>query len=208
VYRRYHFLVYKLIPQVEVDSADMPGFGKIEPGNDYLCQYNNDQHSVGAVKLHRILRIDGNIYLVCGLFYFIGEATQHLVRGYLDRDIDMMVPLPINQTLLRITQRCTIDVVLSGNSTPPVGRDGSERSFVAEWGLGYEPWEVRKLRNRDGNVEVDWGDLNRLTTPLRVHNYNCGIGGFTSGFNEAGLNVVLGTGTNPLAFETWKVVLL
>jgi hypothetical protein len=84
-------------------------------------------------------------------------------------------------------------------------RAKAEVSFSVEWGMTMNPLELRKLGNRSGNVEVDSRDISRLSNPLRVHDYNCGIGGFTCGFGEAGLNVVLGTEADQDALESWKV---
>jgi hypothetical protein len=91
------------------------------------------------------------------------------------------------------------------DSSQGAGNADAELSFSVEWGMTMNPFELRKLGNRSGNVEVDSRDIDRLSNPLRVHNYNCGIGGFTCGFDEAGLNVVLGTEADQDALESWKV---
>jgi hypothetical protein len=106
---------------------------------------------------------------------------------------------------LRVIRPCRINSFLHRSPRVTFERDDTELSYFAGWGMTLMPFELRKLRNRSGNVEVDQRDIKRLPERLRVHNYNCGSGGFTCGLNEAGLNVVLGTEADQLALKSWKV---
>jgi hypothetical protein len=114
--------------------------------------------------------------------------------------------VPLNELRdVSIVQRCRLLSPLNESPGSSIDRDDTELSFYVEWAMTATPVAIRKIRNRSGNVEVDPQDIRRLSTPLRVHNYNCGSGGFTCGLSEAGLSVVLGTEVNQLSFESWKV---
>jgi hypothetical protein len=185
-------------------------FAKIEAGVAYIL---TDDKGSRVMHVHKIFERRGEIYLALTTYEFVDEAKEKLVLQYDDwetvgQEVEYLItPLSDIQRYQRF-QRCHINSPID-NSNPVIERNNSEPSFTVNWGLRCgDFFELRKLRNRCGNVEVDSGDLDRLTTPLRVHNYNCGIGGFTCGFNDAGFNVVLGTETDQPAFESWKVTLL
>jgi hypothetical protein len=91
----------------------------------------------------------------------------------------------------------------------------SEPKFLIEWAifakgilgqrnLGY-PIELRKISNRSDQLILDSQDLNRIQSPLMVHDYNCGIGGSTTGFKKLGLNVTVAVEANEIASDSWMV---
>jgi len=83
--------------------------------------------------------------------------------------------------------------------------------YTAKWALygGSDYFEFRMLRNRAGHIEIrDGQTLTSLRTPLRVHNYNAGIGGFALGFKEAGFNLAAGVEADRDAATSFKVNLI
>jgi len=191
-----------------LESAVAPNFGKIEAGRAYVVQEVNFGRSAAVWEIHRIFQRSGNIYLLVSGYWFLGpEEKQKLVLMYVDWDhVGQQVEwyeVPLEG--LRVIRPCRIKSCLHKSPSVTFEGDDTEVSFFAGWGMTLLPFELRKLRNRSGNVEVDQRDIERLPERLRVHNYNCGSGGFTCGLSEAGLNVVLGTEGDQLALETWKV---
>jgi hypothetical protein len=186
-----------------------PNFEKIETGKAYLLQESTSSESA-VLQFHRIYQRSGNIYLRYSLYVFLDEVAK--------KDLVLLSPdwgqagqqmewkeLPMNELRGMSIQPCRLLSPLNESPGSSIESDATELSFYVEWAMIRTPPAIRKIRNRSGNVEVDPQDIRRLSTPLRVHNYNCGSGGFTCGLSEAGLNVVLGTEANQLAFESWKV---
>jgi hypothetical protein len=186
-----------------------PNLEKIEVGKAYLLQGATSSKSV-VLQFHRIYQRSGNIYLRYSKYAFLdGVAEKRLVL--LCRDWDHAgtqmewEEVPLNKLPEGSIQPCRLLSPLNESPGSSIEGDNTELSFYVEWAMTATPVAIRKIRNRSGNVEVDPQDIRRLSTPLRVHNYNCGSGGFTCGLSEAGLSVVLGTEVNQLAFESWKV---
>lgn len=65
--------------------------------------------------------------------------------------------------------------------------------------------EVRNLHNLSNRITLDSADLDSLVAPFTVHDYNCGIGGATSGFEDGGFKVSIAVEPDKAAADTWKV---
>lgn len=190
-------------------SVDAPGFGKIETNRAYLVEGFGSHNLRPVLQIHRVFQRSGIVSLIVSIYVFLEEERREsLVLRYKNwENIGTTAEweeVPLEG--LRIIRACRIHSSLlegEGVQTSPVDVDESEQSYSVQWGISR--CELRKLRNQGDNVEVDSRDLSRVSSPLRVHNYNCGIGGFTTAFGEAGLNVVVGTEADQLAFESWKV---
>lgn len=190
-----------------------PNSEKIEAGKAYVLQKSTSSESF-VLQLHRIYQRSGNIYLRFTPYAFLDEVVKKtlvLVCSDLDHAGKQMdwEELPLNKLSGARIQPCRLLSPLNESPGSSIERDNTELSFYVEWAVTSTDagtlLAIRKIRNRSGNVEVDPQDIRRLSTPLRVHIYNCGNGGFTCGLSEAGLSVVLGTEVNQLAFESWKV---
>lgn len=87
-------------------------------------------------------------------------------------------------------------------------------TFLVEWGISrsiipslfQSPIEVRNMRHRGDQLELNSQDIEILKTSFTVHDHNCGMGGSTVGFTEAGFNVTIGTELNAFAASLWKVL--
>lgn len=87
--------------------------------------------------------------------------------------------------------------------------------FIVEWAIFAKgilgqgplkhPIELRKLSNRSNQLVIDSRDVHKLRFPLSVHDYNCGIGGSTTGFEQLGLRVTVAVEANEIASDFWKV---
>jgi len=186
-----------------------PNLEKIEAGKAYLLQGATSSKS-GVLQFHRIYQRSGNIYLRYSQYEFLDEVAEKTLV-LLCRDWDHAgkqmewEEVPLNELREVSIQPCRLFSPLNESPGSSIERDNTELSFYVEWAMTRTPVAIRKLRNLSDNVEVELQDIRRLSTPLRVHNYNCGSGGITCGFGEAGLSVVLGTEVNQLALESWKV---
>ena len=186
-----------------------PNSEKIEAGKAYLLQDDTSLES-GVLQFHRIYQRSGEIYLRYSHYAFLGGVAKKTLV-LLCRDWDHAgkqmewEELPLNELREVIIQPCRLNSPFNEGPGSSIERDNTELSFYVEWAMTHTPAAIRKLRNLSDNVEVELQDIRRLSTPLRVHNYNCGSGGFTCGLSEAGLNVVLGTEANQVALESWKV---
>jgi len=187
-----------------------PNLEKIEAGKAYLLQAGTSSLEPGVLQFHRIYQRSGEIYLRYSPYVFVDDGAKKTLV-LVCRDLDHAgkegewEELRLNELRGTIIQPCRLHSPLNESPGSSIERDNTELSFYVEWAMTRTPVAIRKLRNLSDNVEVELQDIRRLSTPLRVHNYNCGSGGITCGFGEAGLSVVLGTEVNQLALESWKV---
>lgn len=125
--------------------------------------------------------------------------------------------------VVRIIRPCRIQSSVTGTNEPEFRysnapshiKSCSEPEFLVEWAIYAKgildhgplkhPIELRKLSNRSDQLTIDSRDLDKLRSPLSVHDYNCGIGGSTTGFEQLGLRVTVAVEANEVASDSWKV---
>jgi hypothetical protein len=137
-------------------------------------------------------------------------------------EIEDAVHLPL-KTVVRVIESCRVQHPQQG----PVGLDisteserptsSSGRFYLVEWATACQDWrfqvasntrsliELRSLRNRAGYVELNSLDLEKLSNPYTMYDFNCGIGGSTVGFRALGFDVQVAVDPDSSAMESWKV---
>ena len=185
-----------------------PSFEKVEVGHAYLVEIKDAKR---VLEIHRIMSRSETTYLLVSSYVFLRGNPDTLEASPLLNYRDWNhVGEELEWEKIRITditrvlQSCQI--TLATPTAPQIRTtnhaDNGPHIFVS-WGISTS--ELRKLRNRADKIEIDLRDQNLLSSTLTVHDYNCGIGGFTTGFKEGGCNVVIGVEPCQSASESWKV---
>lgn len=190
-----------------------PDSEKIEAGHSYLVEFRGKDH---VFQVHRILEKYGNVFLFVSLYIFLADDAKELQKApflcYRDwNHVGEKVEweeVPLND-VTRVIRPCRIQLSTANEPqsldvSGPTS-DSAELVFLVEWGMSTT--EIRKLSNQSGTVEIDsmYLYMDVLSSPLTVHDYNCGIGGSTAGFRDAKFNVAIGVEADDSAAESWKV---
>ena len=219
-----------------LNSAIVPGFGTIEPGKAYHVVAQPGGALVIHVHQIRRQSQEFDLVVsfyafINSLFRELPENATDEQRGrlilfYTDwthcGEIGDAVHLPLKK-IVRVIETCQVqplqrEPVILGVSTTESGPT-SERLYRVEWATASQDWktqiprsltrsliELRSLRNRAGYVELNSTDLEKLSYPCTVHDYNCGIGGSTVGFRALGFDVQVAVDSDRSATESWKVI--
>ena len=159
------------------------------------------------------------------------EQRGRLILFYTDwtqcGEIGDAMYLPL-KTIVRVIESCrvqhpqqgpvSLDISTTARERPT---SSSERLYLAEWATACQDWksqpspsktrsliELRSLHNRADYVELNSLDLEKLSDPCTVHDYNCGIGVSTVGFKALGFHVQVAVDSDGSAIESWKVDLV
>ena len=86
-------------------------------------------------------------------------------------------------------------------------RQQDAKTVKVEWGCSRSEMELRYLRNVARCVSMTADDIERLSRPWTVHEYNCGMGENTAALLQQGLSVEIGVEQEDMLGKTWLVFL-